>query len=257
MNAQTSPQNIATQVFVVPLLLLAWEACVRVLDVSTDKLPPPSVIAHYLIADFRSGELTQDILATLTRVIIGGLMGGVPGLLIGLALGLFHRPRQILSPIFHTLYTVPKIALLPLILFIFGIGELSKYVIIAIGVFFLVLFNTQHGVQQTPLIYFDVAKNAGATRRQIYVTVALPAALPSIFTGLKLATGTAYVLIAASEFVGAKTGVGCYIWSSWQLFSVPRMFAGIIVISTMGYLSITLIEWLQRICIPYGRQVRL
>lgn len=239
------------------LLLLLWEAISRLGWIDARFFPPPSGIAHQMIDDFRSGELLDHIGATLSRVAVGYVMGGVPALLLGMTMGLFKRPRQILSPIFHTLYTVPKIAILPLILFIFGIGEMSKYVVIAIGAFFLILFNTLTGVLQIPSIYFDVAKNAGASRLQVYRTVALPAALPSIFTGLKLAAGTSYVLIAASEFVGAKTGVGYYIWSSWQLFSVPKMFVGIVVISAMGYLTITAIEGLQRVLIPYaGRGYR-
>jgi NitT/TauT family transport system permease protein len=81
--------------------------------------------------------------------------------------------------------------------------------------------------------------------------VALPAALPSIFTGLRLAAGIAFVLIAAAEFVGARNGVGYSIWSSWEIYSIHKMFAGVITISVMGYLSIVLINRLERLWVPY------
>ncbi|MFX8453505.1 ABC transporter permease subunit, partial [Acinetobacter baumannii] len=83
-------------------------------------------------------------------------------------------------------------------LLIFGVGDASKFVVIAIGVFFLMLYNTMSGVMQTPQIYMDVAKNAGASRLQTFRRIAFPAALPSIFTGLKLAAGSSYIIIAAA-----------------------------------------------------------
>lgn len=241
-----------------PIVLLAvWEAVAQAGLLDRRFFPAPSGILDTLVADFASGDMMRDIVATLSRVAVGYAGGAIPAILAGLTLGLFAAPRQIFTPILQTLYSVPKIAIFPLILLVFGIGEMSKYVIIGIGVFFLVFFNTLAGVLETPRIYFDVAKNAGANRAQIYITVALPAALPSIFTGLKLAMGHAYVLIAASEFVGAKNGVGYYIWQSWQLFSVPRMFAGILVISVLGYASMLAIELLQRLIVPQtGRGTR-
>src|SRR5690606_16670730 len=159
-------------------------------------------------------------------------------LVLGLILGLSAPIRRILGPVFAALYPVPKIAILPLILLIFGPGDASKYVIIAIGVFFLMLYNTLGGVVQTPQIYLDVAKNARASRFQTFVRIALPSALPNIFTGLRLAAGSSYIIIAAAEFLGARSGVGFFIWASWQTFAVSRMFVGIVVISAMGYFTI-------------------
>src|SRR6185436_19074116 len=147
-------------------------------------------------------------------VAVGYLMGAMPGIAIGLLLGLSRPFRRVLGPIFSALYPVPKIAILPLILLIFGVGDASKFVVIAIGVFFLMLYNTMSGVMQTPQIYLDVARNAGATRVQTFTRIAFPAALPSIFTGLKLAAGSSYIIIAAAEFLGARSGVGFFIWAS-------------------------------------------
>ena len=102
----------------------------------------------------------------------------------------------------------------------------SKWAAIAIGAFFLVFYNTLAGVLQIPPIYLDVARNAGASRSQVFRTVALPAAAPDIFTGLRLATGTAFVVLAAVEFVGGRVGLGTFIWSSWQTLQVDRMYLG-------------------------------
>lgn len=99
----------------------------------------------------------------------------------------------------------------------------------------------------------DVAKNAGASRLQTFRHIAFPAALPSIFTGLKLAAGTSYIIIAAAEFLGARSGVGFFIWASWQTFAVSRMFVGIVVISVLGYLTIQAIEALERRLVPWAK----
>lgn len=233
------------------IILLIWEALSRADMIDQRFFPAPSDVVGYVWSGLVQGSLIDDILATLRRVVVGYMMGGIPALLIGLALGLFRPLRMFLGPVFSTLFTIPKIAILPLILFIFGIGDMSKFVLIAIGAFFPIFFNTLGGVLQSPKIYFDVARSAGASGSQRFFTVALPAALPSIFTGLRLAAGISFVLIAAAEFVGANNGVGYYIWSSWQVFSVEKMFAGVIVISLMGYLSIVAINWTERLLVPY------
>lgn len=242
----------AAALFSPVVLLLIWEAVAQLGWVDIRFFPAPSTIVGVAVEDWRSGDIPAHMQATMWRIVVGFAMGLVPALLLGLWLGLFRWPRQVLAPIFNALYTVPKVAIFPLLLLIFGLGDMSKFVLVAIGVFFLVFFNTLHGVLQIPPIYFDVARNSGASLRQIMSGVALPASLPSVFTGLKLAVGHSFVLIAASEFVGAKSGVGFYIWSSWQLFAISRMYVGIVLISLMGYLSILLVELLQRRLLPYA-----
>jgi NitT/TauT family transport system permease protein len=167
---------------------------------------------------------------------------------------MFRTPRLILSPIIAALYPVPKIAIFPILLLVFGLGDASKWAIVAIGTFFLVFYNTLSGVLQAPPIYFDVGANAGASRIQVFRTIALPAALPSIFTGIRLATGTTFILVAASEFVGARNGLGWFIWSSWQTLQVERMYVGIIAISLLGYLTLQLIHVIEARLIPWAHQ---
>ncbi len=235
------------------LLLLLWEIAAQAALIDRRFFPPPSAIAGTAWQMIVSLELFDHIGATLQRVWIGYAIGAVPGVLLGLILGLSAPMRRVLGPIFAALYPVPKIAILPLILLIFGVGDASKYVVIAIGVFFLMFYNTLGGVKQIPQIYLDVARNAGATKFQTFRRIALPSALPSIFTGLKLAAGSSYIIIAAAEFLGARSGVGFFIWASWQTFAVSRMFVGIVVISAMGYLTILALEALERRVVPWAK----
>jgi len=166
-------------------------------------------------------------------------------------MGLFTPARTIFQPLVAAIYPLPKIALLPLILLIFGLGELSKYVIVAIGVFFLMAINAMAGVLNVPAIYFDVARNLKASRWKIYFTVALPGALPGIFTGLRICVGTALLLLVAAEFVGANEGIGYRIWWSWSVFWVNSMYVGFAVIALLGFLLTTLVDYCERWCLPW------
>ena len=166
-------------------------------------------------------------------------------------MGLSPIVRAAINPMVAATYPIPKIAILPLIMLIFGLGEMSKYVVVAIGVFYLVLINTMAGVMNIEKIYLDVGNNFGASRKDMYFTIALPGSLPLIFAGLRLGWGVALLLIVAAEFVGAKSGIGYLIWQSWQTFSVEAMYVGLIVISVLGYVSSLVLDELERILIPW------
>lgn len=234
-------------------VLLVWECLVRANWMDTRFFPAPSDIAVVFWDELAYGTMAADALATLKRVGIGFLAGAIPAILLGLGLGLWPMARQLVAPIFSALYPVPKIATFPLLLLLLGVGEAPKYTVIAIVVFFLVFFNTMTGVRFMPKIYVDVARNLGASDLQKLRYVAAPAALPGIFTGLRLGLGTAFVVIAAVEFVGAKSGLGYAIWSSWQTFAVEKMYANIIAISALGYLCILLVDLVEYLSTPWSR----
>jgi NitT/TauT family transport system permease protein len=232
-------------------VLLAWEALVRLGLLDARFFPAPTSIVGTFWTLVMSGELWRHLLATLTRIAVGFLMGAVPALVLGLGLGLSPIARAFATPIVYALYPIPKVAILPLIMLIFGLGEMSKYVIIAIAVFFLVLVNTMSGVLLIDRIYFDVSKNFSASRRDLYLKVVLPGAMPLIFTGLKLGIGVALIVLVTSEFIGARTGLGVLIFESWQVFAIERLFVGLVVVSFVGYVVSLAFEELERYLIPW------
>jgi NitT/TauT family transport system permease protein len=244
-------QERILSVFSPILLLVLWEVLVQVGILDKRFFPAPSSIVDTFKNLVTSGELWKHLTASISRILIGFALGAIPALLLGITMGLFRWPRAFFSPMIAALYPIPKIAILPLIMLIFGLGEPSKWVIIAIGTFFLVLYNTMAGVMNIPNIYLDVGKNFGASRIQFYWTIALPGALPLIFTGLKLAAGVALLIIVAAEFVGAKTGIGYLIWQSWQTFSVETMYVGLVVIAVLGYLVSLAMDELEHFRIPW------
>ena len=232
-------------------VLIAWEALVRLGLLDPRFFPAPTSIVGTFWSLLVSGELWRHTYATMTRIIVGFLMGAVPALILGVLLGLAPLARAFATPIVFALYPVPKVAILPLIMLIFGLGEMSKYVVIAIAVFFLVLVNTMAGVLHIDRIYFDVSKNFNTSRRDLYLRVVLPGALPLIFTGLKLGIGVALIVLVTSEFVGARTGVGVLIFESWQVFAIERLFVGLVVVSFLGYVLSLLFDELERFLIPW------
>jgi NitT/TauT family transport system permease protein len=234
------------------VILLLWELLSQSDILDKRFIPPPSQVVDELWVNLENGKLLANTRDSLSRILVGFAMGSSVGLLLGLWLGLFRTPRLLLGPVFAALYPVPKIAIFPVLLILFGLGDASKWAAVAIGSFFLVFYNTLGGVLQIPGIYMDVARNAGASRYQVFRTVALPAALPDVFTGLRLATGTSFVVLVAAEFVGAKSGLGVFVWMSWQTLQVDRMFLGIVVISFLGYLAITFVGWLEHRFVPWA-----
>ena len=238
--------------FLSPLaLLVLWELVVRVHLLDARFFPPPSSIVGDFIQFLVSGELVANTWTTLQRVAIGFFVGGVPGVALGLFVGINRFARAILDPIVAILYPIPKIAILPLVLLIFGIGENSKYAIVAIGVFFIMVINTAAGVRQIESIYLDVARSFEIRRSSFYLRVLLPGAMTNVFAGIKLSIGIAIVLAVAAEFTAAKSGLGFQIWNAWQTLQVERMYVALVMVSVLGYALTLLGNALEDFFVPW------
>lgn len=235
------------------ILLLLWELCVRIGVLDARFFTPPSEIVIAMWEMTLSGELWQHTWASLYRIFAGFVLGSVPGVLLGILMGLVPAIRALLTPILAAFYPIPKSAILPLIMIFLGIGNTSKIVTLAIGMFFLVWINTMTGVLTIAPIYLDVGRNFGARGWQFYRTIALPGALPMIIAGLKLAFGIGLLLIIVVEMVGTDLGIGHLIWTAWQTFSMESLFVGLIVISLLGFGSSHLLDALERRIVPWKR----
>ena len=224
-------------------LLIIWEIAVRVGLLDARFFPAPSSVFETLVQLVEDGSLWANTWATLQRLFWGFFLGGIPGLLLGIGMGLNRTLRAIVDPLISTTYPVPKSAIFPLILLIFGLGEGSKIVMVAIGVFYPVLINSTIGVLEINKIYLDVGRNFKASRWQTFRTIAFPGAVPSIMSGIKLGLGLGLMLIAIAEMIGAKSGLGYMIWNAWEILSVETMYVGLIVIALLGVIfSIVLTE---------------
>jgi NitT/TauT family transport system permease protein len=227
-------------------LLLAWELAADTGLIDIRFFPAPSAIIAKLVEMARSGELTENVLISLQRIALGFLLGGVPAIVIGIAMGIWRPIRAIVDPLIVATYPIPKSSLLPLILLIFGLGEMSKVVMVAIGVFYPMAINATAGVLQINQIYLDVGKSFKASPWDTFRTIALPGALPFIMTGVKLGAGLALILIAIAEMVGAKSGIGYMIWSAWETFAVAKMYVGLFVIALIGFAISLILNEIER-----------
>jgi NitT/TauT family transport system permease protein len=233
------------------LLLVAWEIAGRFGLIDVRFFPPPSNIMHQVGVLLASGELVTNTLASLRRLALGMLLGGVPALFLGLAMGISRPLRAAIDPLISATYPVPKSAILPLVLLIFGLGETSKVVMVALGAFYPIVINTVVGVVNLDRIYLDVGHNFRASRWQVFRTIALPGALPSIMAGVKLAAGMGLILIAISEMVAANDGIGFMIWNAWQVLTVDTMYVGLLVIAILGFVFSFVLDEIERWLIPW------
>ena len=232
-------------------LLLVWEIAARFGFIDTRFFPAPSSILTFLWDLLLSGDLATHTWASLQRLFWGILFGGIPALVLGIAMGLNRTMRAMIDPLIAATYPIPKSSILPLVLLIFGLGESSKIFMVAIGVFFPLVINATTGVREINKIYLDVGQNYKASRWNTFWTIALPGALPVIMTGFRLGIGIGLLLIAIAEMVGAKSGLGYLIWSAWSTFAVEQMYVGLFMIALIGFLLTLMLNELERFVIPW------
>lgn len=244
--------NIASPI----LLLICWEIGARFGVIDKRFFPAPSSVLSALMVMLQSGELIDHTLISLQRLFWGSLIGGVPALVLGIIMGLSRAVRAMIDPLISATYPVPKSAILPLALLIFGLGEGSKIFMVAIGVFYPVVINATAGVREIDKIYLDVGHNFRASRWNTFWTIALPGALPVIMAGIKLGIGMGLVLIAVAEMIGARSGLGYMIWRAWETFAVEQMYVGLFMIAIIGIALTLVIEQIERLIIPWKSDAR-
>jgi NitT/TauT family transport system permease protein len=232
---------------VVPLALLAlWEAAARLSIISSRYFPPPTRIGAGLVTHFAEGDLGAETLTTLTRLAVAFALAALTGVPLGLVMGRLRAVREAIDPYIAFLFPVPKIAMLPFMLILLGVGEPAFVLTGAISAFFQITISTLAGVQTMDPRLIDVGHNYGARGGRLFRAVILPAALPSIFTGLRLGLGLALVTIVAVEFITAKSGLGHLVYRHWQMLSTVEMYGAFVLVGALGLLLTRGLGALQR-----------
>jgi ABC-type nitrate/sulfonate/bicarbonate transport system permease component len=233
------------------LILATWELASRTNLIDARIFPAPTAVIVTIGEMYADQDLLTDTLYTLTRFLIGTVVGAVPGVFIGLTMGLFRWVGAVLRPINAALYNVPRIALFPLVLITVGLNETSNIIMIALGPFFAMLITAMGAVTNVEQIYRDVAKNFGAGTRHLYLLVTLPAIAPALMDGLRISLGLGLLGTTAVEFLVANGGIGHVIWNSWQIMSLKQSMAGLILVAIIGYVFYQSVTWLERRLIPW------
>ncbi|CAA9384670.1 MAG: hypothetical protein AVDCRST_MAG35-51, partial [uncultured Quadrisphaera sp.] len=233
------------------VLVLAWEVLGRAGAMDVRIFPPPSQVLAAGAELARSGRLGDAVGATLTRLLVGYLAGAVVGIAVGLAMGVWRPLRAAFDPLFSALYALPKIAVLPILLLVFGFTETPRILLVLIGVFFILQINTLAGVRAIDARVLEAATAYGATGFKRFRHVLLPAALPSVFTGLRVSAGMAVVIVVSVEFVAADDGLGHLIWNSWQIFQPGPMYVGMVAVSLIGAVLTGVVIAGERLLLPW------
>ncbi len=209
-------------------------------------LPPPIAIGAALWQLIVSGVLWQHLSASLVRLAWGWTSGTFFGIGMGLAVGLWSACRSPGMAVVAALFPIPKIALVPLFIVWFGIGEGSKIATLAFGVFFPTVIATAGAVDNVPRGLIRMGQSFGLSTAAIVRTIVLPGALPAILSGFRVTSSIAIVLLVAAEMIGAEQGIGAFVLSAGNLYDTDNLLAGIVVLSLLGLLVAWAIGQLER-----------
>lgn len=237
--------------FIAVVGLAAWQIAATRGWIDALHFPAPSTVAEAAWRRTVDGSLPTDLWATAVRIGWSIAIGGLLGLGFGVAMGLSERTRLALDPFVGALHPLPKIAVLPLLMVVFGINDIPLILVIAAGAFFPMLINTMAGVSHIDPIHVDVARIHRASRWQMLTRVVVPAAAPSVLAGLRLALNTALLIAIAVEMVAANEGLGAMIWMSWTTFRIEEIYVAIFATIAFGLAVNVVITFLTRLWIPW------
>ncbi len=247
---------ILVAVAVPVILLLLWEYAGNNNLIKTTLLPTPSEIWKATVASIRRGTLQRNTCISLLRVLEGYLLGSALGILLGISMGLSGFFRKSMSILTGVLRPIPIIAWVPILILFLGIDEMSKVVVIAIGTFWPVLTNVMYGVRDVDVKFLEVSRLFVKSRREIICHVVIPAALPSIFSGLRTAIGIAWISVVGAELIASSSGLGFMISYARELSRADNMFSGVMIIGVIGWLINVLIGKLEKILLKWNVTVK-
>ncbi|MBP2189825.1 NitT/TauT family transport system permease protein [Nocardia goodfellowii] len=214
--------------------LLLWQFAPAAGLVDEVFLPPFTVVAEAFVDLVRSGEMWNHVSTSLGRSVTGFGIALVIAVPLGIAIAWYKPVSELLNPILELFRNTAALALLPVFVLILGIGETSKVALVVYASSFPILLNTITGVRTVDPLLVKSAVSLGLRPIRLFQKVILPAAIPSIFTGLRMAAASSILVLLAAEMVGARAGLGYLITAAQQNFQIPNMYAGILAISLLG-----------------------
>ncbi|NTW29028.1 MAG: ABC transporter permease [Coriobacteriia bacterium] len=234
------------------VLLLGWAALAAV--VASLALPGPVIAIEAFSAEL--GTLWPHTLISLWRVMSAMAIGTVLAVPLGLVLGRAPRADAVAAPLIFLTYPIPKIVFLPVLLVLFGLADAPKIILIAIIVFFQILVTARDAAKAVPEASVLSVRSLGGTRLDVYRHVVVPAALPEVFTALRIGMGTAIAVLFIAESIAGTNGLGYFIVDSWGRIDYPGMFAGIIAMALLGVVLYEALDLLEARMTRWRRAAR-
>lgn len=227
------------------ILIIWWIASDRKI-ISANIFPSPGKVIDTFIFLIRNGDLAFNIKLSMIRVMKGFTLGISAGFILGISMGLSKSIERLIAPLFHAIRQVPLLGWIPLIILWCGIGEISKVIFISIGAFYPIVINTFEGIRSVPKEYVEVAKVFEYDKLNLLRKVILPAALPSILTGIRFSLSVSWMLVVGAEiFTVTAGGIGDMMWEAREHFRMDIVFAGIIVIGIIGLIMNQFVELIE------------
>jgi sulfonate transport system permease protein len=233
-------------------LLMLWQVAAYAGWIDKRIYPAPDQIAATAVDLARSGLLWDAFSVTAYRVLVGWSLGVASGVAAGVAMGSSRWVRKAFEPTLDALYVVPKLALLPVFINLFGLGEGPKIALVVATVFFFVWISTMTAVMTVPGGYHDTSRVFGAGRWRTLRHVVGPAILPQVFVAMRVAAGVAALVIVAAEYIVGNTGLGYLIFNSRSLFLNDRMYVGIVVVALFGVAFAEVVRRVGRWVTPWA-----
>lgn len=216
-------------------LLLAWELAVATGAIRALSFPGVSAIVEAWVGLIVDGPLVVELLDTLRRMLIGFSIAALIGIPLGLLTGTSRLAHSLFEPLTELIRPIPSPAYIPIAILLLGIGDSMKVAVVSVAALFPILLNTYQGVRDIDPILTDTGRTFGLQRMTILREVALPAALPSVLTGMRISLGIAFIVVVVAEMVIGNDGMGHLILASQRAFRIPEMYAGIFTLAVLGY----------------------
>lgn len=236
------------------VVLVVWEVVVRVFAISSLTIVPPSKVAVAFWEEVQDGSLGTNLSVSMVQFVLGFLLASVIAIPLGLFLGGSERGRHFSDPWMIGLYATPSVALAPLFIVTLGLGLSAHVAVIALTAFFPIAINTMDGVLAVDRTLRDVGMAYRASRGEVFRKIALPAAAPYIFTGLRLGLARGLVGVVVADLFGATAGLGYMILNASQAFDTAKVFVGVFVLAGLGIVFTVGLKYLQRRLTPWSEE---
>ncbi|WNZ27015.1 aliphatic sulfonate ABC transporter permease SsuC [Leptolyngbya sp. NK1-12] len=232
-------------------LIVIWQILAQIGVISTRILPAPTQIVEAAVRLALSGELARNVAVSLYRALVGFLIGGSIGLSLGVLNGLARRAELLLDSSIQMIRNIPHLALIPLVILWFGIGDPARIFLVSLGVFFPIYINTFAGIRSIDPNLLEMGKVYGLSRKQLFSQIVLPGALPNMLVGLRYALGLMWLTLIVAETIAANSGIGYMAMNAREFMQTDVVVMSILLYALLGKLADSIVRVLERLWLPW------
>ncbi|MFH1507390.1 MAG: ABC transporter permease [Candidatus Omnitrophota bacterium] len=237
--------------FILLFFLVLWQIISFFNLIDEFWLPAPYKFFSTVYIFFSEGIIQKHILITVKRLLLGFLLGSISGLLVSYICCSSRKIRFFLEPLIYITFPIPRFAVLPFIILIFGTGMSSKIIFIALAAFFPVTINTIKGITEVNTNFSEVALHYGAKGFKLFTRVIFPGSLQSAFVGLRISLGMSLAYVTVIEYLSAMDGIGAMLWMSLQILRIDQLLLGILIITMLSIILISLLTVIEKLAMPW------